>query len=141
LSTEYVLGKSLKQFILYLDLAEQAAAAAGELRFSLDELYELEDSCELGNGGRARMAAVTLDGLACAGYPAMGYGLRYDYALFKQQIRAGMQSELPTTGSIKAIRGKSSGPNTAARFSIAVFAKSLPEKKQATACAGKIPTP
>ncbi|MDD5673679.1 MAG: glycogen/starch/alpha-glucan phosphorylase, partial [Chitinivibrionales bacterium] len=90
LSTEYVLGKSLKQFILYLNLTKQAAEAAGELNFSLEELYEIEDSCELGNGGRGRMAAAILDAVACAKLPGIGYGLRYNFALFQQKICSGM---------------------------------------------------
>lgn len=95
LSMEYVFGKCLKQNIINLGLEKNAAEAAENLGFSLEELYEQENDFELGNPGRGGLAASFLDSMTTLGIPAMGYGLHYDYALFRQQLKDGMQTEQP----------------------------------------------
>ncbi len=95
LSMEYVFGKSLKQNIINLGLEKSAADAAENLGFSLEELYEQEDDFELGNAGIGRLAASLLDSMATLGIPAMAYGLHYDYAVFRQELKDGMQIEKP----------------------------------------------
>ncbi|HUI91916.1 MAG TPA: glycogen/starch/alpha-glucan family phosphorylase [Chitinivibrionales bacterium] len=94
-SMEYIFGRSLRQNVLSLDIEEDVAAMAKEFGFSTDELYEEEDSFDLGNGGKARLAACLQDAMAAAGLPAMAYGLRYDYGQFRQCIENGAQVERP----------------------------------------------
>ncbi len=95
ISMEYVLGKSLRQNLVNLALDEGVTQAARDLGFSLEEIYNQEHDCELGNGGKGRLAACYQEAMATAGLPAMGYGLHYDYALFQQVIEDGVQIERP----------------------------------------------
>ncbi|MBD3320771.1 MAG: glycogen/starch/alpha-glucan family phosphorylase, partial [Chitinivibrionales bacterium] len=95
LSMEYVLGKSLRQNIVNLGIEKSVAEAGEDLGFSLEELIEKEDDFELGNGGKGRLAACFMDSMASAALPAMGYGLRYDFGLFRQEMHDGVQIEQP----------------------------------------------
>jgi glycogen phosphorylase len=95
LSTDYVLGKSLFQNILNLGIENDLAQAASSLGFSIDDLYTQEDDCMIGNGSEGRLAASLLEALASQGYPAMGYGIRYEFGQFKQELRSGLQVERP----------------------------------------------
>jgi starch phosphorylase len=95
LSMEFLLGRSLANNVtnLLLDpLARQAAKGEG-----LDwlELLEQEPDAGLGNGGLGRLAACFLDSMASMQLPAMGYGLRYEYGIFRQTIKDGWQHEQP----------------------------------------------
>jgi starch phosphorylase len=95
LSMEYVLGKSLRQNMTNLGLDEAVEAVSRNLGFSLDQVFDQEDDFELGNGGKGRLAACFQDSMATLGLPAMAYGLRYDYAMFRQKIHEGLQTEAP----------------------------------------------
>jgi glycogen phosphorylase len=95
LSMEYMLGKSLKQNIINLNLEENVSQAAESLGFSVEEAVDQEDEFNLGNGGKARLAACFQESMATLGIAAMGYGLHYDYALFHQEIKNGVQVERP----------------------------------------------
>ncbi len=95
LSMEYVIGKSLKQNIVNLGLEDGVLQVARNLGFSLDAVCEQEDDFELGNGGKGRLAACYQDSMAALSLPSMAYGLRYDYALFRQEIQNGVQTEQP----------------------------------------------
>jgi len=95
LSMEYIFGRSLRQNIVNLDIEEYVTSIAGELGFSLDEIYGQEESFDLGNGGKGRLAACLQDAMATASVPAMAYGLRYDFGLFHQEIENGAQVEQP----------------------------------------------
>ena len=95
LSAEYMLGRQLRQNTLYTgtaDLARQAVAASG---YSLEDLEALDVEPGLGNGGLGRLAACLLDSLATLDVPAVGYGIRYEFGIFKQAFADGQQIELP----------------------------------------------
>ena len=95
LSAEYMLGRQLRQNALYTgtaDLARQAVSASG---YSLEELEALDVEPGLGNGGLGRLAACLLDSLATLDVPAVGYGIRYEFGIFKQAFEDGQQIELP----------------------------------------------
>ncbi len=95
LCMEFLMGRSLKNSIFNLGVADAFAGALKDYDVSLAELYELEPDAGLGNGGLGRLAACFMDALATGDYPAMGYSIRYDYGLFKQKIVDGWQTELP----------------------------------------------
>jgi len=95
LSAEYMLGRQFRQNALYTGtagLARQAMAGSG---FSAGELEELDVEPGLGNGGLGRLAACLLDSLATLDVPAVGYGIRYEFGIFKQAFQDGHQVELP----------------------------------------------
>lgn len=71
------------------------SAALTELGYSLEKLYSNEDDAALGNGGLGRLAACFLDSMATLDLPAWGYGIRYNYGIFRQVIRDGAQCEVP----------------------------------------------
>ena len=95
LSMEYVFGKSLYKNMVNLGIEEALTSAVDSLGVSIDEIYAKEDDLDLGNGGKGRVAACMLESMAALGMPAMAYGLRYDYAQFKQEIKNGVQIEHP----------------------------------------------
>ena len=95
LCMEFLLGRSLKNNLYNLGLAEQYAAALEDFGIDLNELYEMEPDAGLGNGGLGRLAACYMDALAAQDYPAMGFSIRYEYGLFQQKIVDGWQMELP----------------------------------------------
>ena len=95
LSAEYMLGKQLSQNLLYTALTELAGQAMGEIGLSLDEFLELEAEPGLGNGGLGRLAACFIDSLATLDLPAVGYGIRYEFGIFRQTFVDGWQVEQP----------------------------------------------
>ena len=99
LSMEFLIGRSLANNVtnLLLDPAHQARRRSKGISTGSD-LLEQEPDAGLGNGGLGRLAACFLDSMATMQLPAMGYGLRYEYGIFKQTIRDGWQQEQPTTG-------------------------------------------
>ena len=95
LSAEYMLGRQLRQNAMYTgttDLARQALASVG---VSADALEALDVEPGLGNGGLGRLAACLLDSLATLDIPAVGYGIRYEFGIFKQAFEDGNQVEYP----------------------------------------------
>ena len=95
MSIEYLIGRSLVNAICNLDLEVPYTDALKFFGASIEELYEYEDDAALGSGGLGRLAACFLDSLATLNYPAWGYGIRYQYGMFKQQIIDGYQIEMP----------------------------------------------
>ncbi len=92
---EFLMGRSLKNNLYNQNMTDVVADVCADLGVSLDRLYECEPDAGLGNGGLGRLAACYLDGLASGGYAAMGYGILYEYGIFKQKIVDGWQTELP----------------------------------------------
>jgi starch phosphorylase len=94
LSAEYLPGPHLANNLLNLGITENARAALAQLGLDLDEIIAYEEEPGLGNGGLGRLAACFMDSLASLQIPAIGYGIRYEYGIFDQQIRDGWQVEV-----------------------------------------------
>jgi len=97
LSAEYMLGKQLGQNLTYTGVTEAAAQVVAEFGASLEEFFELEPEPGLGNGGLGRLAACFMDSLATLDLPAVGYGIRYEFGIFRQTFVDGWQVEQPDT--------------------------------------------
>ncbi len=95
LSMEFLIGRTLENSLVNLGLLENCRKAVHELGFDLDLLFEVESDAGLGNGGLGRLAACFLDSMATLGIPGYGYGIRYDYGIFRQNIHDGNQVEVP----------------------------------------------
>jgi glycogen phosphorylase len=95
LSMEFLLGRSLANNVTNLMLDPIANQAIKQQNLDWVGLLEQEPDAGLGNGGLGRLAACFLDSMATMQLPAMGYGLRYEYGIFKQSIRDGWQEEQP----------------------------------------------
>ena len=95
LSAEYLLGPQLLNCLLADDLEEPMRAALASLGLDLDDLVASEPEPGLGNGGLGRLAACYIDSLATLGIPAVGYGIRYEYGIFRQAFIDGKQAEMP----------------------------------------------
>ena len=95
LSMEYLLGRSLKTNLVNFGIEPQVREMLQRQGIDLDGLAETEPDAGLGNGGLGRLAACFLDSLATLQIPAIGYGLRYEYGMFRQEITNGWQVEYP----------------------------------------------
>ena len=96
LSMEFLIGRTLENSLVNLGLLENCRKAVHDLGFDLDVLVNMEADAGLGNGGLGRLAACFLDSMATLGIPGYGYGIRYDYGIFTQQINPeGLQIETP----------------------------------------------
>ena len=95
LSLEFLLGRSLGNAILNLDLEEPVKEAIESYSKQLEEVASEERDAGLGNGGLGRLAACFMDSCASLGLPVMGYGIRYEYGMFHQSIEHGRQIEQP----------------------------------------------
>ena len=95
ISLEFLMGRTLGNALISLDILEDVRAAMEELGFDLSVLREEENDAGLGNGGLGRLAACFLDSMATLELPAFGYGIRYDYGIFRQIIQDGYQVEEP----------------------------------------------
>ena len=93
LSMEYLLGRLMRNNLIATGLLDTAREAMQMLGLNLDTIVEEESDPGLGNGGLGRLAACFLDSLATLDYPAYGYGLRYDYGMFRQDFENGWQVE------------------------------------------------
>ncbi|MET7396151.1 glycogen/starch/alpha-glucan phosphorylase [Dactylosporangium sp. NPDC005572] len=95
LSAEYLLGRQLRQNLLYTGTERFVRPIAEDLGVSLEELEAFDVEPGLGNGGLGRLAACLLDSMATLDIPAVGYGIRYEFGIFKQGFRDGAQVERP----------------------------------------------
>ncbi len=95
LSIEFLVGRLFGNNLYNLGLEEMAREAASLMGFDLDQLIDEEYDPALGNGGLGRLAACFLDSLATLDLPGYGYGINYEYGLFKQAIENGVQIERP----------------------------------------------
>ena len=95
LSLEFLMGRALGNALLNLGLDSSVAEALEELGSDYELVRELEPDAGLGNGGLGRLAACYLDSMATLELPGYGYGIRYEYGIFKQKIIAGRQVEVP----------------------------------------------
>lgn len=95
LSAEYLLGPQLLNTLLSSDLEDSMRQALSSLGLDLDEIALEEPEPGLGNGGLGRLAACYIDSLATLGIPAVGYGIRYEYGIFRQTFVDGRQVEVP----------------------------------------------
>ncbi len=95
LCMEFLVGRSLKNNLRNLGLADTYASVLKEFGYNIDDIYEHEPDPGLGNGGLGRLAACYMDGLTTLEYPATGFSILYEYGLFKQRIIDGDQAELP----------------------------------------------
>ena len=93
LSAEFLLGPHLGNNLLNLGLEEEARAALSELGQDYDTVLDCEEEPGLGNGGLGRLAACYLESLATLQRPAIGYGIRYEFGIFDQEIHDGWQVE------------------------------------------------
>src|SRR5262245_53761841 len=95
LSMEFLIGRSLSNNLVNLLLDPLAGRLIKERGLDLQALFEEEPDAGLGNGGLGRLAACFIDSMATMQLPAMGYGLRYEYGIFRQTIENGWQREQP----------------------------------------------
>jgi len=95
LSIEFLIGRLLYNNILNLQIEDTIKKTMEDIGLSLEDLSNIEPDAGLGNGGLGRLAACFLDSIATLGFPGYGYGIRYDFGIFKQIFENGFQKELP----------------------------------------------
>ncbi|WP_029034603.1 glycogen/starch/alpha-glucan phosphorylase [Salinimicrobium terrae] len=93
LSAEYLPGPHLGNNLLNLEIVDETREALIELDLDLDQLLDQEVEPGLGNGGLGRLASCYMDSMATLGIPSIGYGIRYEFGIFKQEIKDGWQLE------------------------------------------------
>lgn len=82
-SLEFLMGRMMQNMLVNIDMEEKYKDALMEIGYTLEDIYEEETDAALGNGGLGRLAACFLDSLATLEIPAWGYGIRYDFGIFK----------------------------------------------------------
>ncbi len=95
LSLEFLMGRAMTNNINNMGLQDEVTKALKNLGYTYEELADVEPDAGLGNGGLGRLAACFLDSLATLEIPSFGYGIRYNYGIFRQQIKDGYQLEQP----------------------------------------------
>ncbi len=95
LSLEFLMGRAMGNAMLNLDMQQEVAEAMHNFGVALEEVQDQESDAGLGNGGLGRLAACFLDSCATLQLPVTGYGLRYEYGMFRQRIENGAQLEDP----------------------------------------------
>ena len=95
LSMEFLIGRTFTNALLALELQDTVREALADFGVDIEALTEREPDAALGNGGLGRLAACFLDSMATLGVPGLGYGIRYEYGMFRQRIVDGQQVETP----------------------------------------------
>ncbi len=95
LSMEFLMGRTLSNALAALSLTGSAAQGLALHAQTLEDVEAREPDAALGNGGLGRLAACFLDSMATVGLPSFGYGIRYEYGMFAQEIQGGCQTEYP----------------------------------------------
>jgi glycogen phosphorylase len=95
LSMEFLMGRALGNALAALNLTRGAASGIAQFAQTLEDVAAREPDAALGNGGLGRLAACFLDSMATLGLPSFGYGIRYEYGMFAQNIQNGCQVEYP----------------------------------------------
>jgi starch phosphorylase len=95
LSLEFLMGRALGNHMLNLDLTDNSDIAMKNFCLQLEDIEDIEPDAGLGNGGLGRLAACFMDSCATLQLPVLGYGIRYEYGMFKQAIVNGQQEEMP----------------------------------------------
>jgi len=95
LSMEYLPGRLLRDSLMNLGILDEARAAVASLGHDLEDVLEVERDPGLGNGGLGRLASCFMDSMATLGIGVVGYGIRYDYGIFRQEVVDGQQREQP----------------------------------------------
>ena len=93
MSLEFLIGRSLGNHILNLGIENETRAAMNKFALELEEIISEEHDAGLGNGGLGRLAACFMDSCATLTLPVIGYGIRYEYGMFRQKIEGGYQIE------------------------------------------------
>ncbi len=95
LSLEFLMGRAMTNNIINMGLYDEVKKALSDLGYDYGDLEDVEPDAGLGNGGLGRLAACFLDSMATLEIPSFGYGIRYNYGIFRQEIRNGYQLEQP----------------------------------------------
>jgi len=95
MSLEFLIGRSLGNHLLNLDIESESKEAMNKFALELEEIITQEHDAGLGNGGLGRLAACFMDSCATLNLPVIGYGIRYEYGMFRQVIENGYQVEEP----------------------------------------------
>ncbi|MBB3180679.1 glycogen/starch/alpha-glucan phosphorylase [Variovorax sp. Sphag1AA] len=95
LSMEFLIGRTFTNALLALELQGTVKQALADFGVDIQAIAEREPDAALGNGGLGRLAACFLDSMATLGVPGIGYGIRYEYGMFRQRIVDGQQIETP----------------------------------------------
>jgi glycogen phosphorylase len=111
LSLEFLMGRLIDNNIINLGIQDQVLEACKSFGLDYQDIREAGEDAGLGNGGLGRLAACFLDSLATLNYPAIGYGIRYEYGIFRQEIVDGYQQEEPDTWLMRGNPWEIPNPN------------------------------
>ena len=136
LSLEFLMGRLFSNSLYNAGVFRNMVQALEELGLDYEELREEEYDMGLGNGGLGRLAACFLDSLATLDLPAIGYGIHYQYGLFKQKFVNGYRSNSPTHGCNTERLGKSSDPSRPRKFKFMVTSRTSSTTEATTSRAG-----
>ncbi|MBI5450362.1 MAG: glycogen/starch/alpha-glucan phosphorylase [Gammaproteobacteria bacterium] len=95
LSMEFLIGRTLMNSVINMGIYDEVSQAVKEMGLDIEKICDIEPDAGLGNGGLGRLAACFLDSMATLGLPGYGYGIRYEYGMFRQAIEDGYQIEHP----------------------------------------------